>query len=347
MEGSAMRRVRAVQCALLLACLASAPAAARQEPPPEEESFYTRSLHFTNRGIEFVYSKEQGGVERITGVPAERLGCTAARCHVRTCDTCHRVEADGKASFSVETARAETACARCHSVDKDDPDVHVRKGMKCMDCHSAREIHGDGKAYDTYMMPGVIETRCENCHADLPRTASHTVHAGKVACSACHTLKTVTCLNCHYDTRLAGGKEASIRKEGMLFLVNHDGQVTPANFLTHVSGNRTMISLAPSFAHSITKKGLACEACHASANVLAVKNGTLAPLAWKDGDLSAVEGVIPVVEGMTWNLVFLGREGDRWVPLEKPEPPLVNFAGYSSPLSRDQLARLERPQRSK
>jgi hypothetical protein len=317
-------------------------AAGVEEAPPSEESFYAKSLHYTNRGIESLYSKERGGLERITGLSATELGCLKSKCHVRNCDTCHRKDVDGKAVFTVEKEVLEAACQKCHPVEKDDPDVHFRRGMKCMDCHSAREIHGDGVAYDSYLQPGALDTKCEKCHGSLSGTASHTVHGGKLACGACHVRDAPTCYNCHIDSRLKGGKDSSIEVKNLLFLVNHDGKVTPANFLSYVYGNKTMITLAPSFPHSVKKEGRKCAECHDTPIVRDIKAGTFVPFRWEDGRIKSIEGVIPVLEGMRWDLVFLGREGDKWVPLRDPATPLLNYSGYCSPLTREQFARLEK-----
>jgi hypothetical protein len=276
---------------------------------------------------------------------AEALGCLQAKCHVRSCDVCHKKDVDGKAYYSVETAQTEEACRRCHPVEENNPDVHFKSGMKCMDCHSAREIHGDGVAYDTYMQPGFFDTRCENCHNDISKTASHTVHGGTLDCSACHALDVVTCFNCHIETRIAEKKDIQIERHGLFFLVNHEDEVTLGNFLSYVHGNRTMITVAPTFPHSIAAEGRKCQACHATANVRRVKAGELELFSWRDGEAVSATGVVPVIEGMKWNVVFLGRAGGQWSPLEKPEPPLVNFSGYCTPLSREQLSDLERAQR--
>lgn len=339
-----MRATLFLSTAIILLILGASRLGGQTQALPEE-NFFTKSLHYTNRGIEFVYSKEHGGLERLTGLSATEAGCLKSKCHVRTCDACHKKDVDGKVVYSVEQARTETACQTCHPVDKDSPDVHVRSGMKCMDCHTTREIHGDGVAYDTYMKPGFFDARCENCHTELSQTASHTVHGGKLDCRACHAREASTCFNCHIDTRLAGGKDSSIEQRGMLFLVNHDGKVKLANLLSYVYGQKTMITLAPVFPHSIVKEGRACEACHATSNVRAVKKGTLELFRWRDGAAKSPEGVIPVIEGMKWNMDFLAREGDTWVPLAKPAEPLINFSGYCSPLSREQMANLESKQR--
>jgi len=313
-------------------------------PPPEPaESFYATSLHATNRGIEFVYSKEHGGLERLTGMSATELGCTKAKCHVRNCDTCHKSEADGKASFTTDPARIQRACDRCHPVAKDDPDVHFSKGMRCMRCHTAREIHGDGTAWETYMRPGALDARCETCHTGLSPTASHTVHRGKLDCAACHTGETTTCLNCHVETRLAQGKDSSIPVSGIVFLVNHDSRVTTGNLLSYVYRGRTMITVAPAYFHSITRKGRTCADCHGSPIVASVAAGTFVPFRWENGAMTATAGVVPVVDGVDWKLPFLDRRGDGWVPLTDAPAPLLNYSGFCTPLSREQLARLEKP----
>jgi hypothetical protein len=312
-----------------------------------EDSFFSRSLHYTNRGIEFLYAKEQGGLERITGISAEALGCLKAKCHVRSCDTCHKKDVDGKAVFSVDQARSQAACFVCHPVLKDDPDVHAQKGMKCMDCHSIREIHGDGTAYDTYMQPGAMDARCEKCHATISKSTPHTVHKGKLDCPTCHVREFVNCLNCHVDTRLKENKDVQIPLENIFFLVNRGGKVTLANFLSYVYGNKTMITFAPYFSHSIQKKGRPCGECHATQTVRDIKNKTLRAIWWGDGEIKSIRGFIPVLEEMKWDLPFLDYKEGKWIPLQNPEPPIVQYSGWCSPLTNGQFEKLARSQKAK
>ncbi len=44
------------------------------------------------------------------------------------------------------------------------PDVHFTAGMECIDCHTSREIMGDG--YAAGNMQGQLEIGCEDCHGD-------------------------------------------------------------------------------------------------------------------------------------------------------------------------------------
>ncbi|CAH2030982.1 selenite/tellurite reduction operon c-type cytochrome ExtM [Trichlorobacter ammonificans] len=50
------------------------------------------------------------------------------------------------------------------------PDVHFAAGMECIDCHTSRDVMGDGFAYPT--MYQQTEIRCEDCHGsptEVPR----------------------------------------------------------------------------------------------------------------------------------------------------------------------------------
>ena len=325
---------------VLLGLLCSA--MAQEEKPLPTENFYTKSLHYTNKGIEFLYSKEQGGLERLTGLSANVLGCSKSKCHATSCDACHAKEMNGKVTYSLDKTVALHACHQCHGeMDKDTVDVHFSKGMKCLDCHSLREIHGDGVSYNTYMQPGFYDTRCEKCHPKIGRSRSHILHEGKVDCVVCHTAETVICLNCHIDEDL---KTTQIVLTKMLFLINHEGKVTAGNMLSYVYQNRTMITFAPVYYHSIKKQGRQCKECHDSKIVRDIKDRAFKPVRWEKGAMKNVEGVIPVVDGMMWNLVYLARKDTAWIPLTDPAEPLLNYSGYCTPLTHEQFGKLSKAQ---
>jgi hypothetical protein len=50
------------------------------------------------------------------------------------------------------------------------PDVHFLAGMECIDCHTSREIMGEG--YAAADMRAQLEIRCEDCHGDGERAPS-------------------------------------------------------------------------------------------------------------------------------------------------------------------------------
>jgi len=328
---------------------------AQNQGRDSNSNFYEKSLHYTNKGLEYWYSKANGGLERITGIPFAKLGCDG--CHVRTCDTCHVLEVDGKPVYSSDRAKIETACEKCHEIEsqalaRKNPgdgtaDVHFARGMKCMDCHSAREIHGDGTPYDSMQAAGAMDVRCEKCHADLAKCPSSATHKGKLDCSACHVRDIPSCYNCHFDTKVSEKKSVSLPLKNVMFLINHEGKVTPANLHTFVYQNRTMVVFAPSFSHLIMKEGRKCVDCHATALLQEMKTGAFKPVVWEKNELKSASGIIPVLDGFKWNFVFLNYLKGRWMPIEKPAEPLVNYSGFSAPITKEQFARLAKPQSPK
>ncbi|MGZ8831501.1 MAG: hypothetical protein ACXW2Q_14115, partial [Thermoanaerobaculia bacterium] len=62
-----------------------------------------------------------------------------------------------------------------HIVAFDDPakfskavhlqDIHLEKGMHCVDCHFAQDEHGNGQLYGEY--GNTIEIECQDCHGDV------------------------------------------------------------------------------------------------------------------------------------------------------------------------------------
>lgn len=94
---------------------------ADQAPAPAPEgSFDTKSLLYTNRGLEYWCANERGGKERLSGPSASETGCVNSKCHVETCDVGHKKEATGKAAYSVAAARSETACQKRHPQSPED-----------------------------------------------------------------------------------------------------------------------------------------------------------------------------------------------------------------------------------
>lgn len=321
---------------------------------PTRES-YARSLHYTNRGLAYWYAKENGGLERITGIRFWQLQ-SCNKCHVKSCDTCH---GGGGGAPTKANFKGEAACDKCHEMEtqsfaRKNPksplaDAHFAHGMKCLDCHSSRDVHGDGRVYDSMQSAGAVDVNCEKCHADVSgRCPSNAVHHGKLDCNACHVREVSSCVNCHFDTKVKLGKSASLPMSGALLLLNKNGKVTVGNIHTFVYQNKTMIIFAPAFPHSIMKEGRKCADCHATETVREVQAGkfTLVQLNGRAGDspeLVNAKGVVPVVEGLEWGFPFLNYEKGQWVEIEDAAKPLLNYAGYSKPITKEQLEKLVQP----
>ncbi|MBT6487572.1 MAG: hypothetical protein HOL01_01640 [Planctomycetaceae bacterium] len=56
-----------------------------------------------------------------------------------------------------------------HNVPVHMLDIHLEKGMHCVDCHFLQDVHGDTKLYGE--VRAAIEIKCTDCHGDVDRRA--------------------------------------------------------------------------------------------------------------------------------------------------------------------------------
>jgi hypothetical protein len=329
------------------------PASFSQETS-KQDCLFKSSLHYTVGGMAYWYDKSHGGLETITNVSYSDLGCK--NCHVSSCDGCHKTEKDGKALYSNEAAKNQDMCLKCHAreaaimnVDKkgNTQDVHFAAGMKCVDCHTAREMHGDGNVYVSMKQPGAMDVTCEQCHEKVAQTISHTIHGNKLDCKACHVQQVVSCTNCHFETMVKEGKRVAVPVSGWEFLMNYNGKVTSANMQTFVvPGNKTFLMFAPQFSHSVSKEGKKCKECHATDNVQSVRKGTI-NLTWlENGKVKQTKGIVPIVDGVQYNSVYQNFEDGKWSPIAHPQAPKVQYVSFGRPLTKQQLHNLETPQKT-
>ncbi len=344
---------------------------------------FPTSLHATRRGKATFYSAPDG-FGTITGIPYEQLTCV--KCHSAT-------YADGT---PVDKATYEPSCRDCH-VDPEKPadhpvtdqiclgchgrqgaeqrlftDVHRTAGMNCVDCHTQREMHGDGTAYASFLSPGASDADCENCHvtggtAPEPGTNMyHTLHLNDVHCSACHVKSVSTCYNCHFDSEVAIGKKrffAQSPRTGFKMLMNYNGKVHTATFQALSYQGKTFVAIAPFFGHSITKEGITCGDCHlrggsGNANLKEyVDTGKITVTSWdatKTGAerLVGPKGVIPIPQDWKTALrfVFLNYTGAATDAINAVDNlPLWDFlkntadgahAPFGEPLTPEQMNKL-------
>jgi hypothetical protein len=260
------------------------------------------------------------------------------------------VDKDKKATYSTKAAKNQAMCLECHArqqaimkIDRaaNQEDVHFAKGMKCMDCHSAREIHGDGVEYISLKQPGAMDTKCEKCHLSVKPSDSHTVHGERLDCKACHVRHVVSCTNCHFDTFVKEGKRVAIPVSRWVFLMNYQGKVTSANMQNFVvKGNKTFFMFAPHMSHSVMKEGRKCDACHGTESMKQVQKGKVT-LTWlEEGKVKNLKGVIPVVKGVDYQCIYQDWKEGKWAPIKDPAKPLYHYAAFGEPLSQEQLNKL-------
>lgn len=186
------------------------------------------NLHNNLKGYWSVLDTRSGGANH--AAMEEMFGNHCASCHT-SCGDCHISQPasvgggfiDGHA-FNKEPSMTRN-CTACHGsrvgneyMGKHEDikaDVHFRQGrMKCVDCHTGREMHGYPQACDTchtapengivpppeHRYDGVKSPSCESCHATVAigdGIQMHEFHAGELSCQVCHSVSYSSCDGCH------------------------------------------------------------------------------------------------------------------------------------------------------
>jgi len=346
-------RVRAVLAGVVVVGLLSMciPAATNQG---QEDTCFSKSLHSSGEGMRYWYEKEDG-LKSVTNVPYDQLSCQ--KCHAKSCDVCHVRNEGGKCSYSVQKAKDMNTCLTCHAraqatmqvgKEKGVTDVHFAKGMVCTDCHNAEDVHGDGTSRHSMRDEGAVKAACTNCH--IPEgndIRPHTVHRGKLDCTACHVSNSMSCQNCHIENFIkTGTKEGHFLppSQEWLLLVNYKGKIVAGSVQTAVYKNKKFVAYAPYFTHSVQKKAKDCADCHGNAAMKLLQKGEPVPMAtFKDGQMVNWKGIVPLVpEKLQWS--FLTKDAnDKWIPIESNEPAKIQMVNYGEPFTKDQLKKMGMP----
>jgi hypothetical protein len=313
------------------------------------------------------YSAENGGFETLTNVKLDgTVGCMS--CHLQTyadgtkvdvatyqpgCKDCHDPNKEDKTV-------SEAQCLQCHGRQKTEimkmklPDVHRDKGLTCTDCHTQKEMHGDGTAYRSMFDPGAMEATCESCHAKIEDNLAHKVHEEAVDCKACHTKTVITCYNCHFESEVEGHTKRPFGGlKNYMLLSRREGieKVHPATMFVLTYQGKSFYTIAPYMAHNVVKEGRTCEECHANEAIQKIQNGEKIKLTTWDAEnrkVKVFQGVIPVPPNWkeVFELDYLTYHGDvagetdpsKWEYL-KSETDLSQML-YNQPLTEEQLEKL-------
>ncbi|KGK99691.1 hypothetical protein LI82_00240 [Methanococcoides methylutens] len=248
---------------------------------------FSSSLHYTGSGMKGEYEKGAAGEFGIDmHTFYEERGCSA--CHASSCTSCHTVEGGHGGDITIET------CDQCHfkkqtsyfqgelPAHKDvapNPDVHYEKELECTDCHTAEEVHGDGVAYESQME--AVKVTCAECHTDpekevngmavtqyYPDSPAHSIHEGKLDCSACHSGWVITCENCHLET----GQLDRIDVSKFHLARSVEGTIKPFINMTASYNNSTHTAFAEWVPHTTTTEAKDCEFCHENTEIFVGEN---------------------------------------------------------------------------
>jgi hypothetical protein len=311
------------------------------------EDFKT-SLHHTGRGLAFWYGKEQKGLELLTGQPYEKLACR--QCHIGSCQGCHQAVKGVKGQAGKLGPVEQDTCLKCHDRlatlrrqmgETKKEDVHTALGMTCQDCHTSREMHGDGQVYQSQKQPGAMDARCDRCHGEISTSYSHRKHGGKVSCQACHAHTVLNRTSTQFDLLAKEGKRVSVPQTDWVFLMSRGRELVAAGLETWVlPEGKIFMAFTPDGSHGIGKTGRKCVECHAGSWMLQAQKGKV-DLSWMEkGEIQRGKGLIPVLEGAVYSLVHQKFEKGKWSLFESPGPATVQYAGYGGAVSEKHFRKM-------
>ena len=244
---------------------------------------FTKSLHYNAYGMIGEYERGAAGHFGIDiDVFYEEANCS--KCHATTCTVCHVGEDGHGGEMSIEICdpchlkkqtSLYTGDMPAHKSEGPHADIHYEKGLICTDCHTAEEMHGDGNIYDHQLQ--AVTTECEDCHRSPGKMvnemdvtqysleiSAHETHDGKLACTACHTGWTTTCVNCHLETRKVEG----IVTDEFYLAKASDGIIKPFLKMSVIYNNETHTGYGEWMSHTITAEAKDCAFCHENPEVL-------------------------------------------------------------------------------
>lgn len=213
-------------------------------------STFKNSLHFTQNGYYHRFMVRAGGQDlRNDAKMAAGFQKDCAKCHAG-CGQCHvirPVSVNGgleQAHQFYRTPSLVNNCTACHGSrigeefrglhrgekgyeNVHEADVHYNKGMNCVACHPANEMHGDGNAYTyRYVENENFVPQCTDCHPDVldPNTENiyHKTHVQgntTLECQVCHSQTYKSCNSCHVGKGITG-KSYPTFKIGKNYLKN-------------------------------------------------------------------------------------------------------------------------------
>ena len=345
----------------------------------QDPTNFATSLHGTRGGKATWYGAENGGFEALTNIPMSELPCQ--HCHALTyatgdtvdpatyepdCKDCHDFANQG-------TTVEQQTCLGCHSRQRAEialsqknllySDVHRDRGMVCKDCHTKREMHGDGSKYSSLRESGAMDASCENqaCHPpdSLAGVPAHDRHLETVYCTACHVQTVSTCYSCHFETEVQAHQKRFFGPPpigGFVFLVRRepDGKVATASYQALTYNGKTFYAVGVFNGHTISKEGRACTDCHNTELVQAYKStGTIDVAKWDaaESKVRHTQGVIPIPPDWQTALQFdfvtyTGDVADPTKPLDPSKWTVLKSTPdgsqmlFAEPLTAEQMDKL-------
>lgn len=223
---------------------------------------YQSSLHISLSGFQAIIGLRVSTDPAVASQVDRGREAHCTSCH-SSCGQCHVSRPESVEGGLLESHLFQrrppmhTVCTACHGSRIEEeymgkhkgipPDVHKRKYFKCTKCHTAAEMHGDGKTYtNRYEVENA--PRCENCHEAIYADAAvnkeqHRQHKGRASCQVCHSMPYKNCFSCHFGKDKDGYRYFKTKDSTMEFKIGRNplrSEKRPEAFVTlrHVPVDR-------------------------------------------------------------------------------------------------------------
>lgn len=206
------------------------------------DNFSTSLHHGTGQKRKVTIRSGLNGPQDFDQLPQHQIegyNANCATCHAG-CGECHVVRPpiggggliDGH-NFN-KTPDMLNVCVTCHVsrgghaylgvASGTEPDLHLTQlQYKCVDCHSADDLHGDGQPVEQRYAYSKLP-KCENCHTENSKNFYHNTHIDDFNCQVCHSQVYNNCGSCHIhgdgarvpsymDFKIAGNPIPDIKTE--------------------------------------------------------------------------------------------------------------------------------------
>jgi Zn finger protein HypA/HybF involved in hydrogenase expression len=267
------------------------------------------SLHYTVAPFwSTIKARTSVGNPQTLQIVRQAVNRHCEQCHA-SCGQCHISRPDyAKGGFLAghlfQKPSMETVCASCHggrvfgefTGAKADykADIHFDKErMKCVNCHTAAELHADGRNANQRFQVAP-RPNCKHCHLKSFDVKGgnrfHLQHGQDLACQVCHAQANKNCFNCHVgldqkklpyfkcqETRMQfkiGRNPLKSKDRHSAYVVVRHAPITPSIFDSYVKDALGRIDALPTWKldtpHSIrrhTPQNQSCNACHGHANL--------------------------------------------------------------------------------
>jgi len=282
---------------------------------PDVSEMFPNSLHASQAGYWTAIDARSTPEDH----PAleEMFGNHCSSCHT-SCGDCHVSQPASVGGGLIEghlfnaTPSLTRNCTACHGsrvgneyMGKHEDilaDVHFRQGrMKCTDCHTAAEMHGDyASAGLTTEAPmarydGGQTPVCTQCHTEVGSAEEgiqmHQMHGDKLSCQVCHSVSYASCDGCHVQTSdETGNPYFSTEGTYLTFFIGLNPlksderpydyvplrhvPVAPTSYSFYTGSEMSNFDALPTWVyatpHNIqreTPQNASCEACHGNADI--------------------------------------------------------------------------------